>query len=110
METSVVNLRKDKYTVYIGRSGKGQDGYFGNPISKGKACPVCNKIHPDNGSTLSCYEEYLIFRINHDPEFKERVKNLQGEILGCFCKPGPCHGDILAKHSELLFNESNTKV
>ena len=30
--TKVVNLYKEPYEVYIGRSGKGKDGYFGNPI------------------------------------------------------------------------------
>ena len=32
MDTTVVNLFKNKYDVYIGRAGKGQDGYFGNPF------------------------------------------------------------------------------
>ena len=30
--TRVVNIRKEAYDVYIGRAGKGQDGYFGNPF------------------------------------------------------------------------------
>ncbi len=30
--TRVVNIRKKAYDVYIGRAGKGQDGYFGNPF------------------------------------------------------------------------------
>lgn len=29
--TKVVNIRKDDNDVYIGRAGKGQEGYFGNP-------------------------------------------------------------------------------
>lgn len=28
----VVNIYKDKFDVYIGRKGKGHDGYFGNPF------------------------------------------------------------------------------
>ena len=23
------------------------------------------------------------------------IHELQGKILGCWCKPGPCHGDVL---------------
>jgi hypothetical protein len=23
------------------------------------------------------------------------VKALRGKVLGCFCKPRPCHGDVL---------------
>ena len=22
---------------------------------------------------------------------------LKGKVLGCWCKPGPCHGDVLAR-------------
>ena len=29
------------------------------------------------------------------------IKELEGCILGCFCKPEPCHGDIIIK----IFNE-----
>lgn len=32
MGTKVVNIYKDKFDVYIGRPGKGNDGYFGNPF------------------------------------------------------------------------------
>ena len=32
MKTRVVNIKEEKYDVYIGRAGRGQDGYFGNPF------------------------------------------------------------------------------
>jgi hypothetical protein len=95
--TTIVNLYKSKYDVYIGRRGKGNDGYFGNPVIIGRKCPVCSKIHDDGGATLPCYEQYVRSRINTDPEFRSRVKALKGKTLGCFCKPKPCHGDILKK-------------
>lgn len=35
METRVVNIYKEKYDVYIGRAGRGENGYFGNPYQLG---------------------------------------------------------------------------
>ena len=93
----VVNLYKEPYDVYIGRAGKGKSGYFGNPILKGKRCLYCGMIHDESGTTLDCYRDYLNKRIKEDAEFKANVKALKGKILGCFCKPKPCHGDILAE-------------
>lgn len=90
----VVNLRHSDYDVYIGRRGHGHDGYFGNPIVPGKTCPVCGEVH-SRGNTLKCYREYLEVRLEQDPDFRERVKALRGKVLGCFCKPRPCHGDVL---------------
>ena len=54
----VVNIYKERYDVYIGRPGKGEVGYFGNPIVVGKECPICGEIH-QRGETLKCYEKYL---------------------------------------------------
>lgn len=87
---TVVNIRRDKYDVYIGRAGKEQDGYFGNPI----------KLQPGEakGSTLDKFREYFYDRIDRDQEFKQRVLSLKGKRLGCFCKPAPCHGDIIADY------------
>ena len=87
--TTVVNLRKEDYDVYIGRAGRGQDGYFGNPfqVSEGgrEAC-------------IEKYREYFFDRIANDREFKERVLALRGKTLGCFCKPEACHGDVIADY------------
>lgn len=33
-----------------------------------------------------------------DPEFVKRVRReLKDQILGCWCKPLACHGDVLAR-------------
>lgn len=102
MQTTNINIREapsgwenNPRYVYCGRPGRGQDGYFGNPVKRGQPCPVCGKIHHDNGSTLPCYREYLLNRLETDAEFFLSFKNLRGKILVCFCKPGPCHTDIM---------------
>lgn len=101
MKTTVINIKQapkgwenDTQFVYIGRAGRGHDGYFGNPyrIQEGQ----------DRGSTLDKYTKYLVRRVSIDTEFYERVKELSGKTLVCFCKPNPCHGDILAEMSDRL--------
>lgn len=89
-KTTVVNLYKEPYDVYIGRPGKGQDGYFGNPYRVSQGEP--------HGSTLHRFRLYFMTRIETDPEFKRRIESLRGKRLGCFCKPKPCHGDVIADY------------
>lgn len=95
--TRVVNIRQEAYDVYIGRTGRGMDGYFGNPFRLSTGMP--------RGATLQKYREYFYRRIQTDPEFKQRVDALRGKTLGCFCKPNPCHGDIIKEYLDSLSNK-----
>jgi hypothetical protein len=99
MKTQVVNLHKGKYDVYIGRRGKGFDGYFGNPVHIGRRC-ACGITHCYAGGTIPCFREYFYKRIANDAQFKASVDLLKGLRLGCFCKPGPCHGDVIVEYLE----------
>ncbi|MCY1037163.1 DUF4326 domain-containing protein [Corallococcus sp. BB11-1] len=38
---------------------------------------------------------YLELRTRHDADFLRDVRALRGKRLGCWCKPGPCHADVL---------------
>lgn len=93
IHTRVVNLNESPYDVYIGRAGHGQDGYFGNPykLTEGR-----------RGSTLEAYKRYFYERLEYDAEFKRRVLELRNKTLGCFCKPNPCHGDIIKEYLDNL--------
>ena len=42
---------------------------------------------------LELYEK----KIRNTPELMEAIEELEGMELGCWCKPGPCHGDLLVK-------------
>lgn len=92
--TRVVNIHKEAYDVYIGRAGKGQDGYFGNPFRL--------KQDMDRGGTLAGFREYFYRRLANDAEYRRRVHELQGKTLGCFCKPHPCHGDIIKEYLDRM--------
>lgn len=85
--TRAVNLRREPYDVYIGRAGKGQDGYFGNPY----------RVEDWGRQALERFVVYFLARLARDPEFRQRVLELRGKALGCFCKPRDCHGDVIAR-------------
>jgi len=100
--TKVISMRyaptawqNNKEFVYIGRAGKGMTGMFGNPIIVGKKCMICGDVHMHGGGTLVCYREYMLTRMSHDTEFAEAIKGLKDKTLVCFCKPAPCHGDVI---------------
>lgn len=47
---------------------------------------------------LMLYED----NIRNTPELMSKLKELNGKVLGCWCAPDKCHGDILVK----LINET----
>lgn len=94
MKTKIVNIFKDPYDIYIGRPGKGKDGYFGNPIRL--------RVGQPSGYTLERYKVYFENRIKNDEEFKQKILELKGKVLGCFCKPNKCHGDIIKEYLDKL--------
>jgi hypothetical protein len=83
--TTVVNKHKSKYTVYIGRGSK-----WGNPFVIGE--------DGTRAEVIQMYEDYL----RRKPDLLAQLPELEGEILGCFCKPAACHGDVLIKLLEEL--------
>jgi len=101
MSTQVINIRQapsnwqsNPEYVYIGRKGKGQDGYFGNPFRLESGEP--------RGATLERFREWCVNRMSTDTEYYERVRALKGKTLICFCAPSKCHGDILSEIAESL--------
>ena len=84
----VVHCKKEAYDVYIGRPS-----VWGNPFSD-KPRSLAEVKVATREEAIACYEEYL----RQHPEIVERAKReLKGKVLGCWCKPQACHGDILTK-------------
>lgn len=74
----VVHCKKSPYDVYIGRPSK-----WGNPFSIGK-----------DGNRKQVIEKYRGWILDQ-PELIESLHELDGKVLGCWCHPNPCHGDVL---------------
>lgn len=80
MSEFVVHCKRDAYDVYIGRPSK-----WGNPF------PLRNEA--DRMQVIIEFEAW----IRSQPELMAALPELKGKILGCFCAPKPCHGDVLAR-------------
>ena len=85
--TRVVNKRNDKYDVYIGRPS-----IWGNPFSHLRESLADTKVNTRRES-IEKYREW----IKTQPELLYRIPELKGKVLGCWCAPLPCHGDVLAE-------------
>lgn len=84
----VVHCKKEQYDVYIGRPSP-----FGNPYSHLPNTQARYQVE-SRKEAITKYEEWL----RSQPELMERVKKeLKGKILGCWCAPLICHGDVLAR-------------
>lgn len=81
-----VNLRKERYTHYIGRSKPGQPIGLGNPYSI--------DAYNDRDTVIKMFEDYA----RTDEKVLRLISLLPKDaILGCFCAPKDCHGRIIIK-------------
>ncbi len=78
----VVHCKREPYDVYIGRAA-GPRGKWGNPWV----------IGPDGtrDEVIARYAEW----IKTQPEMMDALPELRGKVLGCFCYPLACHGNVL---------------
>jgi len=81
--------------VYIGRAVA--RGGWQLPGSKW-ANPFSIAKYGSAEKVVQLYEEYLVSK----PDLMASLPELQGKVLGCWCKPGPCHGDVLVKMANKL--------
>lgn len=81
--TRVVHHKKEPCTVYIGRPSK-----WGNPYKIGR-----------DGSREEVLEKYREYVLNNE-YLMGCLDELRGQVLGCWCKPNACHGDILIEIME----------
>jgi hypothetical protein len=87
----VVHCKRDSYDVYIGR---GQGSKWGNPFTHHQHLGGNLIIVDSREEAVARYEEWLM----EQPELVALAKKeLKGKILGCWCAPLACHGDILLK-------------
>lgn len=75
------------YDVYIGRACRNLPcSPYANPFVIGR--------HGDREDVIRMYKEWIY----RQPRLIERVrKELPGKVLGCWCAPKPCHGDVLVE-------------
>lgn len=57
-------------------------------------------LHPDDGDRATVIASYRDHYWPHKPSLHERIGELRGKALGCWCAPEACHGDILKELAE----------
>lgn len=104
--TTVINLRnlkidprewvKDPKHIYIGRVSKKLPG------SKW----ANDNLPEDFPSLEACIEKYRE-DLKKSPLMDE-IHELKDSVLGCYCKPNKCHGDVLAEYANQPPNHSQS--
>lgn len=74
----VTHVRDDPGDIYIGRPSK-----WGNPFYIGR--------DGNRETVIKKYKEW----IQTQPDLLQDLHELRGKTLSCWCKPFPCHGDVL---------------
>ena len=80
-----VNRKRSNFDVYIGRE------WGGLPESKWH-----NPFHAwrlSRTERVALYENY----IRNSPDLMAAIPELKDKVLGCWCYPELCHGDVLVK-------------
>lgn len=80
---------EDSNNVYIGRATRNVQGSF-NSVWRNPFKTSEFSIE----TVLDKYERH-IRQLLSDGQLD--IETLRGKNLGCWCKPGPCHGDVLIK-------------
>lgn len=115
-KTTVVNRTDYDADTYIGRKKQGdaikhlsnstpdEPGWLGNPaVMEANVKPIHREqgdivIVPDREAAVAFFERVFKQHIAVDIEFREAVHALEGDRLGCWCKPKACHGDVIARY------------
>lgn len=95
MKTKVVHCRQAGYDIYIGRPS-----LWGNPFK------ISNLI--TRRGAVEIFEAWLRGQLSDlDDELRglepkriailERMHELKGKTLGCWCSPKQCHGHVYAR-------------
>ena len=99
---------ENNYPIYRGVSILGNP-YTHLPVKDTKAMFQCKTRE----EAIEKYDKYFDIMYGNNIEFTkiidemyEKYKNGEDIYLECYCKPQPCHGDIIAKKlQEMLIKE-----
>jgi hypothetical protein len=91
-DTQVVHV-KEPHDIYIGRPS-----IWGNPYTHIKDKKTSAKfITKTRDEAIYKYRLWIM----EQPHLLDKLHELKGKKLGCWCKPKSCHGDILLNLANL---------
>lgn len=85
---SVVHCQHEPYDVYIGRANRAKglaQSKWHNPFKVGR--------DGTRTEVIMKYEQYLHTQL----DLIVALSELRGKVLGCWCAPDACHGDVLVR-------------
>lgn len=85
MSVNVVNKFKEPFDIYIGRGS-----IWGNPF------PINEAVGDTREVVIEKYRQHLFTQVKTGEIAIQQLLALDGKVLGCFCKPKACHGDVIA--------------
>ena|SRR5713101_7036079 len=88
----VVHCQRDKFDVYIGRPSK-----WGNPFSH-KSGTLAQFRVATREEAVARYREWF----PNQPQLVADLGELIDRVLGCWCAPHACHGDVLAEFADRM--------
>ncbi len=88
-KNKVVHCKKEAYDVYIGRPSK-----WGNPFTHKTGTLVKYKC-ATRGEAVEKYRDWILH--GDGRHLLKDLHELKGKVLGCWCAPLSCHGDVLAE-------------
>lgn len=60
-----------------------------------------NPFHlPADGDRQTVVENYQIHYLEHKPSLLNKLDTLRGKVLGCWCYPEMCHGEVLRDYAD----------
>ena len=106
------SMLDNNYPIYRGVSILGNP-YTHLPLKDTKAMFQCKTRE----EAIEKYDEYFDIMYGNNIEFTkiidemyEKYKNGEDLFLECYCKPQPCHGDIIAKKLQEMFIKEKFKT
>jgi hypothetical protein len=88
----VTHCRDKKFTVYIGRPS-----VYGNPFIIGQ-----------DGTRDDVMRKFKKYALKNERVLKAIAALPKHAILGCYCKPKACHGDVIVKLWKRLHANDNS--
>jgi hypothetical protein len=86
----VVHCKKEPFDIYIGRPSK-----WGNPFTHLNDSTQAKYVVKTREESIEAYREWILN--GEGKHLLNDLHELKGKVLGCWCKPKTCHGDILAE-------------
>lgn len=85
----VVHVKREPYDTYIGRENPRHGlkrSEWHNPFKEGR--------DGTREEVIAKFEHHLL---ENRPDLVDRLPELRGKVLGCWCAPAACHGAVLLR-------------